>query len=232
MEKKPTPYEVKNGFSEHEKTVDSILSVLSKIAYCLKTTEEAKSNSSSAEAESEEDPLAPLSNFEFYEKMMTENYCFNNYRSLRSLIQIFCKDDIKLSKKIIFTSLKNLTHYTDNVFSYLEALKELALLDDQYSPNRRDMIFGFPSIAELKDFGKVYRFGFQVHRSLSMPSIRYRSPLNFTSSSTSLLKVLVELYEKYESNCFILLTYVLEMMTVSDEIFRLVIHLPSPFQIA
>lgn len=231
MEKKPTPYEVKNGFSEHEKTVDPLLSVLSKIAYCLKTTEDAKSNSSSAEAESEEDPLAPLSNFEFFDKIMSENYCFNNYRSLRSLIHIFCKDDIKLSKKIIFTSLKNLTHYTDNVFSYLEALKELALLDDQFAVNRRDMIFGFPSIQDLKDFGKVYRFGFQVHRSLGMPSIRYRSPLNFTSSSTSLLKVLVELYEKYESNCFILLTYVLEMMVTCDEIFKLVIHLPSPFQV-
>lgn len=230
MEKKPTPYEVKNGFNEHEKTVDSILMVLSKIAYCLKTTEDVKSNSSSAEAESEEDLLALLGNFEFYEKIMAENYCFNNYRSLRDLIQVFCKDDIKLSKKIIFTSLKNLTHYTDNVFSYLEALKELALIEDQYSSNRRDMIFGFPSVAELKDFGKVYKFGFQVHRNLSMPSIRYRSPLNFTSSSTSLLKVLVELHEKYESNCFILLTYVLEMMITCDDIFKLIVHLPSPFQ--
>lgn len=233
MDKKPSPYELKNGYNEHEKTVDWILKVLVKVAQTLKASEDVTNDSRSNEevGEEESDVLFPLTSFDFFEKIMGENYNFDNYKSLRDLIDIFCRDNIKLSKKIILSCLKNMTHYVDNVFAYLEAIKQLALIQDEFSIVRRDMIFGFPTVAEIKDYGKVYRYGFQIHKNLNMPAIRYRSPLNFASSSTSLLKVLIDLHEKYDSNCFILLSYILEMMNTSEDIFQLIIHTPSPYHL-
>lgn len=177
----------------------------------------------------DEDVLTGLQYLEFYEKMLSENYYFNNYKTMRDLITTFCTNNLGLSKKIAASCFKNLTHYQENIFSYLEAIKELVLIEDQFSSLRRDAIFGFPTILDLKDFWKKVKYGFQVNKDLTMNAIKYRSPLNFNTNPTCFLKLVYENFEKKDSNCLIYLVYLMDMMLESQEVFEQVIVLPSPF---
>jgi hypothetical protein len=220
MDKHPSPYEVKNELTVHEHTMDPILSTLVYIANFVKDN-----------GEDEDIPLetiSSLSNLEFFSKVLGENYSYNSFKNLKAFIRLFCVDDIKLSKKLALACLKELSGYSNNPIGQLEVLTELALIDDQFSGLRREAIFGYPTVLDLKDFSKKNRFGFQVHKDLSQPAIRYKSPLNFGPSGTSFLKLVVEALDKTESDCFIYLTYLLRMMIESTEIFEFIIHLPSP----
>lgn len=230
-EKKPSPYEQKNGFSEHEQAIEPLLKILHYCALFVR-----KHNETALAADLEEDMiddacLHGMLYLEFYEKMLGENFYFNNYRAMRDLIKVFCSNNMSLSKKIAACCLKNLTHYQENIFSYLEALKELVLINDQFSTVRRESIFGFPTILDSKDFWKKMRFGFQVSKDLSVSSIRYRSSLNFNTNPTCFLKLVYESYEKKDGNCIIYLVYLLDMMIESPEVFGQVVSLPSPFHL-
>lgn len=172
--------------------------------------------------------LSALQNLDFYEKMLGENFYFNNYKVLKGFIKLFCTDNMRLSKKIAIICIKNFTHYYDNILPCLESLKELVLIEDQFSKLRMECILGFPTVLDAKDFWKKPKFGLQVHKDLSMPCIRYRSPLNYYTNSASLLKVMADNFEKKDSTCLIYMVFLLEMMLANDEVFKYVVHLPSP----
>lgn len=164
--------------------------------------------------------------------MMSENYYFNNYKVLRCFIKLYCNHNLKLSKKVACLCMKSFTHYCDNIYPALEAIKELVLIDDQHAQTRREIVFGFPTITEQKDFKKYTKFGLQVNKDISKATIKYRTPLNFyNSSSASLLKIIAESYEKQDNNCIIYLCYLLDMMNESEEIFSHIATLPSPFPV-
>jgi hypothetical protein len=191
-------------------------------------------NETSFAADMEEDMiddevLSGLTSLDFYEKMLGENFYFNNYKAMKDLIKTFCINNFSLSKKIASCCFKNLTHYQENIFSYLEALKELVLIEDQFSGPRRDAIFGFPTILDLKDFWKKIKYGFQVNKDLTLNAIKYRSPLNFNTNPTCFLKLVYENFEKKDSNCLIYLVYLLDMMLESQDVFNQIVVLPSPF---
>lgn len=171
-----------------------------------------------------------MQSIDFYDKLMCENYYFNNYKVLRCFIKLYCTHNLKLSKKIACLCMKSFTHYCDNIFPALEAIKELVLIEDQYSQIRREAIFGFPTVTEQKDFKKHTKFGLQVNKDISKAVLKYRTPLNFyNSSSASLMKIVAESYEKQDNNCLIYLVYLLDMMLESEEVFNHVVTLPSPF---
>jgi hypothetical protein len=179
----------------------------------------------------DEECLNGLMFLEFYEKILGENYYFNNYKAMKDLIKTFCTNNLRLSKKIASCCFKNLTHYQENIFSYLEAIKELVLIEDQISSIRRDAIFGFPTLLDMKDFWKKVKYGFQVHKDLTLSAIKYRSPLNFNTNPTCLLKLVYENFEKKDNNCLIYLVYLLDMMLENKEVFKQIVELPSPFHL-
>jgi hypothetical protein len=228
-DKKPSPYEQKNGFSEHEQAIEPLLKILHYSAIFVKKHNESAFTADLEEDMIDEDVLNGLTYLDFYEKMLGENYYFNNHKAMKDLIKHFCTNNLSLSKKIAACCFKNLTHYQENIFSYLEAIKELVLIEDQFSGPRRDAIFGFPTILDLKDFWKKVKYGFQVNKDLNMNAIKYRSPLNFNTNPTCFLKLVYENYEKKDGNCMIYLVYLLDMMLESEEVFSQIITLPSPF---
>lgn len=220
MDKKASPYEQKNGYTDHEMCIDPLLRTLGTVVdYIVE-------NKLHEEFETE---LNLLESVDFFEKMMGENFAFNEYKSMKKFIRTFCTNNLRLSKKIIAISLKNLNYYSENPFAYLESLKELVLIDDDYKKLRWEFVFGFPTIYESRDFHKKLKFGFQINKNLSLPYLKYKSPLNFISSSNSLLKIIADVHEKSESNCFVFVMYLVDMMNESPDILRLLATFPSPY---
>ena len=220
MEKHPSPYEVKNELNLHELAMDPILGTLVYLSNFVRERGEEEGLS--------RDLLIPLSNLDFFTKMLGENYNHNTYKNLKNFIRLYCEDDIKLSKKIALACLKELSGYSTQPAAPLETLTELILIEDNFSHLRRDAILGYPTVLDMKDFLKRNRFGFQVNKDLSLPMIKYKSPLSFGPSGTSFLKLIVDALEKNETDCFIYLTYLLKMMLENSNVFETIVQLPSP----
>lgn len=228
VDKIPSTYEQKHGHMEHEQALEPILKSLIYcsrfiIDYNQKVKEEDR-----PEDEIEAEYFVCLRMEDIYEKILSEVYLFNSFESLRELIKIYCREDMGLSKRIIFNCFRGIVRPEES-YGYLEALKELLLLQDSKSDMRRDLVFGFPTIMEQKDLGNKMKIAFQINKDLLSSSLKYRSSPITSITSNSFLTSLAIYFEKKLIIGFVFLSYLLEVMMESDEVFQKVIHLPSPF---
>ena len=96
-----------------------------------------------------------MNNLDIYRKIADENFDFDNYRTIRELIRVYCFENVKLSKQLIIMNLKQ--YLSCECATY--ALKELALIKDSHSEFRRNCIFGFPSVNDTKENYRKPMFG-------------------------------------------------------------------------
>lgn len=167
-----------------------------------------------------------------YDKLLKENFSFNCYKSMKRLISYSCLQNDGLSIALITNILKNLSYCLDNCVSYLEALKEIVLIKDQYTELRREIVFGFPTVIDEVDFQRHLKFGFQGTRNLERMSVNYVSSLRLTSSVHSgvqtFLRSIMEASEKNESTCYIMITFMLQMVNADEGLFKYLLHFPAP----
>ena len=161
MAKKASSYE--KSLNLHEKTMNGLLKTVAHLAQYL-----YQQNLQNKMMPSQEDTNA-LFRLDFYEKMAKENYIFNSYESLRKLMAIVCSNNLQFSTNIIIHCLKNLTMYNDSIISYLEVLKELCLLQDNFHGFRKDLILGVPTILKEVDYLNKQKFGLQCEGNINKP---------------------------------------------------------------
>lgn len=228
MDKKPSAYDTKYGLSEHEQAIEPLLKAL------VHVTTFISANNQQATAEDRPDDclswdfVRGLQTPEIYEKMITENFNYNNYKTVKDLIRHYCRDNFLLSKQVIQAGLKHLTVHADNLQGILETFKELLCIQDQFAPHRREMILGFPTIMDNKDFHKKVRYGLSGTKNLTSPYLKYKSPLSLNVANICLLKSLVDARDKNELNCLIMVCYLVDMMNTIPEVLEYVVHCPSP----
>ena len=223
MDKKPSPFEQKNGLNDHERAIEPLLETLVLIGEYLNTL--PKTLDEDGDEEPELDCFRSLNSSDIFKKIMDENFEFNDYKALKSLIRLYCFENKRLSKDIITCCIRNL-NLSD---SYNEAIRELAVLKDSLSDYRRHCIFGFPSVMDVKVLYSKQKFGLQIDSSLNHAIFKYSSPINFFSSNNCYLRFIAKSIERFEAEGFVALAYLLDMMLENDDVFEYVIHLPSPF---
>ena len=224
MDKKPSAYDSKYGLSEHEQAVEPLLRALVHITNFIKTYNEQ----AAPEDAISWDVVRALQSAEIYEKLMVENFNFNNYQTAKELIRHYCKGDFALSKQVIQAALKNMTVHSDNLQGFLECFKELLSIQDDYSAHRRELILGFPTIMDTKDYHKKIRYGLSGNKNLTSPILKYKSPLSLNTGNICLLKILVDARDKNELNCLIMVCYLVDMMNCIPGVLEYVAKSPSP----
>ena len=126
MEKKSSSYDRKQGFSLHEHALEPLLRTIMHVAeYVVHYKGHVNEYGQRSSIMLNPHDMRNLTNHNFFEKMMKENYSSNNYVSLKRLIRVVCENNDNLSSMIIATCLKNICMlvYEDGI-SYLETLKE------------------------------------------------------------------------------------------------------------
>lgn len=216
----------------HELVMDVLLRLVALLLQILKNHNqhliESQSNEPIWELSMHE--LGILYSESFFEKMLKENYGFNNFKAIRRILIWVCTNNDARSEKIITEVLKHLNYYlSENIAGYLECIKVLALIEDSYTEFRRDLIFGVPTVLFEQDYyTQVNRYGLGVHKSLKKPSMSFVSPVQKDTYTSCFLKVIVDTSEKNESNCFMMLTYLVMMLNSSQDIFTTLVAYPSP----
>lgn len=167
---------------------------------------------------------------ELYDKMLGENFSFNSYRSVRDLALIVCTNNESTSHMIINHCLKNLDYMKDNIMGYLELLKALALIKDEHTNSRRDLIFGHPCVTVDEDYSGKKKYGVMTAYTITKPVVSFRSSLDYQIiKSESLIQQLVKGRHKIEGNTFIMFIYFLEILNISQDLFESTLQFPSPF---
>lgn len=107
-------------------------------------------------------------NIQLFEKILKESYNFNQFKALRRLLVLLCKDNLKYSTVMINICLKSFGGYQDSsIVGFLEATKELLLIDDVYSLERRQLILGVPTIMVDREMhNKKLKFGLRAKNNL------------------------------------------------------------------
>ena len=106
MEKKSSSYDRKQGYSLHEQALEPCLKCI--MIVCKKLVENYTFNFKDV-------------GVNFIEKIMKENYQINDYRTLKGILRVVCKNNEKLSDAVISSCLKNIciSAYEDCI-GYLE----------------------------------------------------------------------------------------------------------------
>ena len=111
MEKKSTSYDRKQGFSLHEHALEPLLRTVMHVAeYVVRCKGHVNEYRQRSSIILNPHDMRNLTNHNFFEKMMKENYSSNNYVALKRLIRVVCENNDNLSSMIIatcFTRVEN-----------------------------------------------------------------------------------------------------------------------------
>jgi hypothetical protein len=235
MSKTITQYEAKNGFFVHEQSLEPLLQLICQLLAVMKAHNQEifdkKLDKPYIQLTPEESQAVYSENF--YNKILKENYAFNNFQSLRFLIEFNCTHNEMLSRVLIINILKSLHYWSETNISHfntshVEALKALLLIKDEYSEIRREITFGVPTVLDDVDFQRQRRFGFQCHRALDKASVNYFTPLKVGWECQSFLKLLSNAADRSDSTCYILIVYYLQIVNSDEKIFESLLRYPSP----
>ena len=223
-------FEAKSSFCQHEAVMDYVLRMVAHLYGTITnynrslTGEEAERNMILfSDGEGQVMYSEPL-----YEKIMKEDYSFNSYKALKRLVHEVCFQNEVISVFLIGIVLKNLAFHQDIFISFLEALKEMVFIKDQFAGIRKDLIFGVPSIFTEIDFQKNLKFGLQVNKSLERVSVDFISTLKINQNSQSFLRSLAGASEFDEPRCYIMIVYLLQMLCNDEDLFKTFVKMPSP----
>lgn len=230
MSKNSSAYESRNVYSYHEASLEYALRLS---AHLLQYYRERMILAGSSTGQVEPITLTHqenevVYNQALYDKMMKENYSNNCYKSMKRLLSWVCFGNDMLSTLIIVNVLRNLGYCGENCISYLEALKELLALRDEFADSRRDLIFGVPTVLDDVDYYNQTKFGFQINKSIERPSFTFLTSLKITANVNSFLRSIVECVDKNESTAFIMITFLLQIVNSDQVLFKRLMHYPSP----
>lgn len=229
MSKNSTSYEYRNAVNHHELSLDHALRVsVHLLEYYREQISLVHSTGKGEQITLTHNEIEVIYNQNLYDKMMKENFTFNCYKSLKRFLRWACHRNEMLSTIILINVLRNLSYCSENCISYLEALKELVLLKDEFSELRRELVFGIPTVADDIDFNKHQKFGFQIYRSIERPSLNYLTSLKVTSNVQSFIRSIMDAVDKNESTAFIMITFFVQMLNSSQPLFNQLITYPSP----
>lgn len=124
---------------------------------------------------------------DFYQKILKENYSFNQYKALKKLIRVVCENNEAMSKLMIQLSINKMSMFSEHLSGYLESLAVLASLQDSILESRLDLIFGTPTILSTENYTQSRRFGLQCNKHLNQPMVEFISTLNLDLNNESLL---------------------------------------------
>lgn len=225
--KKSTGLDTKS-YCFHEKALDPLIktvAILSSFAI-----EQSELNTPKIILDS--DSYKAVCSYQFLEKILSENYGFNNFKAARIITKAICTNSENISLYFITHCLEKISHsVSDSSIGYLEALKALAIIQDYYTKKRLELIFGFPCYKTSKS-GSSIKYGLQASQNLEHQMIEFKCVASLDSSHiSSYLDNLASHKEQNKPTGILLLSYLLDMINNSKECFDFILRLPSPFPI-
>lgn len=114
-----------------------------------------------------------------------------------------CKGNYKLSRKVskVFIKAFN-TSNSDNLRSYLKALKPFLRIDDEFKQQKLEWVFGFTQIQHKKTYREdKYKYGLEFVDRINEEAYTYMSPLIAGPNEESLFAQLYKCKGKFDTNC-------------------------------
>ena len=205
--------------STHEKSLTNVLSCINTLLRMQKGFEEQGMD------------LNP--NFDYYksimflEKIMKEDYRFDNYEALKKLITLFCTDNYNLTETIAKLALNGLAMSPDvDSIAYLECIKALVLIDDEYSFKRLPLILGFPRLSDCKmqnTDGDFFMYGLAKENSLKKSVYCYKSSFDL---ERGMIEELNRVLNINESCALLIIFYILDMANEKEAVLDYLIESP------
>lgn len=229
MSKTSTQYDYKSVYYVHEQALDHVVRMVGYLLqYVRKNNEAFWITQQGALIHLQPHENEVIYSDVLYDKLMKENFTFNSYKSLKRLLAYTCCQNEVLSSILLLNILRNLSYGLDNCISYLEALREIMFIKDDFVAYRREIVFGVPTVLDEVDFQKHLKFGFQTNKNLERQSVNYISAFKISSGIPTFLKCIVDVSEKSESNCYIMITYLLQIINSDQQLFLELLKYPSP----
>jgi hypothetical protein len=229
MSKTSTQYDYKSVYYVHEQALDHIVRMVGHLLHYVRANNDQfflTEKGSLIHLQPHENEV--IYSDSLYDKLMKENFSFNSYKSLKRLLAFACYQNEVLSSILLLNILRNLSYGLDNCVSYLEALREIMYIKDEFVAFRRELVFGVPTTLDEVDFQRNLKFGFQVNKNLERQSINYISAFKVTSGIPTFLKCIIDVSEKSESNCYIMIVFLLQMINADQSLFLQLVSYPSP----
>jgi hypothetical protein len=155
---------------KHEKCMGNLLSTVSYLCRFIRN-ETLKPN---PRVYSTQEDFNSMYRIDLFEKMMKEDYIFNDYQALREMVIETSTNNMIQSRTLIEICLKNLNMYSSSIGSYLAVLKELLIIDDTYNNRRRELILGLPCVRVFSTYTKPnIKFGIQCDVTTDKPIYEY-----------------------------------------------------------
>jgi hypothetical protein len=229
MSKTTTQYDYKSVYYMHEQALDHCVRMVGHLlSYVRAHNDEFWLTKKGALIHLQPNENEVIYSDHLYDKLMKENFVFNNYKSLKRLLAFGCFQNEVLSTVLLVNILRNLSYGLENCVSYLEALRELVYIKDDFVAYRRELVFGVPTVLDEVDFQRHLKFGFQINKNLERQSVNYISSLKVTSGVPTFLKCIYDVSEKSESTCYIMIVYFLQMVNADESLFLHLLRFPSP----
>ena len=203
----------------HEKSLTGVLSIIDLLLRIQKSCEENGMEFNLS--------FESYRSVSFLEKIMKEDYRFNNYEALKKLVILFCTDNQRLTEIICKLALNGLAMSPDiDAIAYLECLYALLMINDKLTYKRIPMVLGYPRLSDCKtnDHTKnVYIYGLAKENSLKKAVFNFKS--NF-DTERGMLEELQRVLELNESCALLIIFYVLEISLQLDNVLDYLLKLP------
>ena len=141
-----------------------------------------------------------------------------------------CKGNYKLSRKVskVFIKAFNTSH-SENLKSYLKALKPFLRSDDEFKQQKLEWVFGFTQIVHKKTYREdKYKYGLEFVDRINEDANSYMSPLIGGPNEESLFSQLYKCKGKFDTNCIMCLQEMLHLMSKDEAIARFVYKTAPP----
>lgn len=226
MAKKSTVSENKTYFY-HEKALNPVLKTIAELVFFIKT--ESLQDTQRVVLDNYSNSV--IFHHDFYQKILKENYNFNHYKAIKTLINAVCDCNEPMSKMMIQLCINKMSMFSEHLEGYLESLAVLVAIKDNISNARLDLIFGTPSVLSSQSYQQYRRFGLQCSKHLNQSMVEFVSSLNLDMNNEPLLQMVVDNRDRNEGAVFVVLAYILQMANQSKDVFYKLLSMPSPFAI-
>jgi len=165
---------------------------------------------------------------ELFTKILKEDYVFNNYEALKSLIGLMAFENQSLSDQIAYFSLKSIASANDvDVIGSLEAFRALLSIKDSFAVQRVKTIFGIPKLAEQSVFlsSNEKSFIYGLRKESSLKKSVYSYIINF-GIERSLIEILATSKDINDNMALILIYYILEFAVIYPAVLDYLVQLP------
>lgn len=165
---------------------------------------------------------------ELFTKILKEDYLFNNYEALKSLVSLMAFENQVISDQIAYFSLKAIASANDvDVIGSLEAIRGLLSINDSLIAHRVKTIFGIPKLSEqsvvLSSNEKSFIYGLRKESSLKKSVYNYIITFGM---DRGLLEILSTSKDINENISLLLIYYVVEYADIYPAVLDYLVQLP------